>query len=249
LIATLANHLGDETSHEIERLQTIPNITHWKPELQAALHDHRIARRKAMFQQPSIDAICRSLNNLQPANAADLSAMTLAHLEEIGRRIRDDSTNDYRQYWSFDENNKKLSLSKPENDCRDALLSDLKEPLGKLGVDAIREGNYADDKRADIRVSFGGSHRFNVPVEIKKDSHKDLWRSIHEQLIPKYTRDPGADGYGIYLVFWFGGKDMPIPPDGKKVRTPVALKEHLQQQLSSEECRHISICVVDCSLP
>ncbi len=69
-------------------------------------------------------------------------------------------------------------------------------------------------------MSFGGANGFNVPVEIKKDTHPDLWRAIHEQLIPKYVRDPGADGHGIYLVFWFGGKGMKPPPTAKNSATP-----------------------------
>ena len=143
----------------------------------------------------------------------------------------------------------KLSKPKPENDCRDALLSDLSERLGKLDIDAQREGNYADDKRADIRISFGGSNGFNIPIEIKKDSHDDLWRAIHEQLISKYIRDPGADGHGIYLVFWFGGQRMKPPSDGKKLRSAVELEDRLRQMLTPEESHRIQICVIDCALP
>ena len=34
---------------------------------------------------------------------------------------------------------------------------------------------------------------------------------MRNQLIAKYTIDPDTDGYGIYLVFWFG-KDRTQPP-------------------------------------
>ena len=65
----------------------------------------------------------------------------------------------------------------------------------------MREGSYKDDKRADIRLSVPG---FNIPIEIKRSCHDDWWSSIRTQLIAEYTRDPDTDGYGIYLVFWFG---------------------------------------------
>jgi hypothetical protein len=129
------------------------------------------------------------------------------------------------------------------------LLSDLTERLGRLGVDAIKEGYYAEDKRADIRVAFGGAQGFNVPIEIKKDGHSDLWRSMREQLIERYTRDPGADGFGIYLVFWFGGKNMPLPQEGKKPRSAAELEERLRQPLTIEESRRVLVCVIDCSQP
>ena len=176
--------------------------------------------------------------------------LSFDYLRDIARKIRDGSTNDYRQYWNHDKENKKLSKPKPENDCRDILLSDLNERLGVLHIDAQREGNYADDKRADIRVSFDGAHGLNVPVEIKKDSHRDIWSAIQEQLIKKYIRDPGADGHGIYLVFWFGGTGLPSPSDGsRKPRNAQELEERLRQILSPEERHRILVCIIDCALP
>ena len=71
------------------------------------------------------------------------------------------------------------------------LLSDLQKRIERVGIDAQPEGVYAEDKRSDIRVSFDG---FNVPVEIKRSCHNDLWTAVHAQLIAKYTRDPGAGG-------------------------------------------------------
>ncbi len=42
-----------------------------------------------------------------------------------------------------------------------------------------------------------------MPIEIKKDSHPDVWKAMHDQLMAMYTIDPETDGYGIYLVLWF----------------------------------------------
>ena len=119
--------------------------------------------------------------------------------------------------------------------------------LAPLGVDAQPEGTYADDKRADIRVSCDG---FNVPIEIKKSEHSDLWTAVRRQLIAKYTRDPDTDGYGVYLVFWFG-RDCKRPPDGPVPETPDALRGQLlaTANLSIEERREISIIVIDVSNP
>lgn len=248
-IKELGNYPSKQTSLEIERLLRLPKLSNWHNQLRHTQHSQRIARRKASFRRLNVSQVIQSLANLQPANAADLAALTYEKLRDIARKIRDGGTNDYRQYWSHDSSNKHLEKSKPENDCRDALLSDLQELLGRLSIDAQREGNYADDKRADIRVSFGGTDGFNVPIEIKKDSHCDLWNAMHEQLIAKYTRDPGADGYGIYLVFWFGGKGMPLPADGEKPRSATELEDRLRQRLSPTERHCIKVCVIDCALP
>ena len=150
------------------------------------------------------------LDNRRPANVADLAALTTSYLREIARRVRDGNTSDWRQYWNVDYRNRPTE-PKPEDACRDALLSDLQSRLTRLQVDAQPEGRYADDKRSDIRVSHG---ECNVPVEIKKCSHRDLWSAIRTQLIARYTRDPGAGGHGIYLVFWFGAGAMPAAGAG-----------------------------------
>lgn len=254
MVRSYINSLGNDpdlsASAELERLVSLPVLAHWHSELRAALHSQRIARRKATFRPVSVEAVSHTIADLQPANAADLAALTFEHLRDIAKKIRNGSTNDYKQYWSLDQGNKKPGKPKPENDCRDALLSDLQERLGKLSIDAQKEGSYADDKRADIRVSFGGTNGFSVPIEIKKDSHDDLWRAIRGQLIPKYVRDPGADGQGIYLVFWFGGQGMrPSPDGGNKPRNAQELEERLRAMLSPEEARRIFVCVIDCSLP
>ncbi|MDE0214241.1 MAG: hypothetical protein OXN22_09205, partial [Deltaproteobacteria bacterium] len=91
----------------------------------------------------------------------------------------------------------------------------------------------------------------NVPVEIKKSTNDDLWKAIRNQLIAKYTRDPEVDGYGIYLVFWFGRDRCKRPPTGPTPETPEALQDRLlaTANLSPEERRKISVIVIDVSKP
>ncbi|MBI4190651.1 MAG: hypothetical protein HY525_08945 [Betaproteobacteria bacterium] len=248
LIDTLGGRSSETATQELERLLTVSAFSQWHNSLRGALHSQRIARRKASFRPLGAEEVSRTLANLQPASAADLAALALDYLRDIARKIRDGSTNDYRQYWSYDESNRQLANPKPENDCRDALLSDLKERFDKLGIDAQKEGYYAEDKRADIRVSFDGTSGFNIPIEIKKDNHDNLWTGIREQLVAQYVRDPGTDGYGIYLVFWFGGKGMRPPPDGKKPRSAEELEDRLRGTLEPEEKHSILVCVIDCAL-
>lgn len=240
--------MNELAKQELERLLTLPALSAWHVRLQGALHSQRIARRKIHFRAVGSIEVSHTLANLQPANAADLAAFVFEHLFDIAQNIRNGNTNDYRQYWSHDGGNKNLSVSKSENDCRDALLSDLKIHLGAFSIEAIKEGYYAEDKRADIRVSFGGTGGFNIPIEIKKDNHANLWTAIHKQLVTQYVCDPGTDGHGIYLVFWFGGKGMPASPHGKKPHNARELEGQLRLLLKPEEKHCIKICVIDCAL-
>lgn len=246
-IDTLAGNPGHAARQQLERLSALPKLAPWHHRLRHAAQTQRIARRKATFRHLDIADVCRTLANREPASAADLAALAYAHLRDLADRIRNNSTNDYRQYWSYDKAGKP-ERPKPENDCRDILLSDLAERLGRTGVDANKEGYYAEDKRADICVTYGGAQGYNVPIEIKKDSHSDLWRAMREQLMERYTRDPGAEGFGIYLVFWFGGKGMPLHPEGR-TRSAAELEDRLRRTLTSEEARRIQVCVIDCALP
>ncbi len=247
----LINTLASETSHDatkvLERLSADATLRPWRFTLQDALSRQREVRREADFRHPTVEQVQETLDNRRPANVADLAALAMDVLDDLARNIRHGNTSDWRQYWNVDSYNRAQD-PKPEDACRDALLSDLKARLAPLGVDAQPEGTYADDKRADIRVSCDG---FNVPIEIKKSTHDDLWRSIRDQLIAKYTRDPDCDGHGIYLVFWFDRNPCKRPPTGPVPETPDALRGQLlaTANFSTEERQKISIVVIDVSNP
>ena len=106
---------------------------------------------------------------------------------------------------------------------------------------------HAGGTRADLRISF---RDFAVPVETKLSSSRDLWTGVTGQLIPRYTRDPRSDGYGIYVVFWHGPEHAKSPaPRGKPPQTPDELQDRLTQQLTTEAQRKISVIVLDVSPP
>ena len=244
LIEALGARADDEAKSALAELADDPGTGDWQPTIRWVQRNQRIVRRDARFQHPNVDAVVQSLESRQPANVADLAALTLDVTNEISRKIRDGNTNDWRQYWD-----RAGASWRPahEDDCRDALLSDLQARLDPLGVAAAPEGRYADAKRSDIEVSTGS---MKVPVEIKKSSSRDLWSAIRNQLISKYTRDPAAAGYGIYLVFWFGNEPNPsqMPESGARARTALDLEERLRATLTHEEARLISVCVIDASI-
>jgi hypothetical protein len=243
LINRLGSQPGKEATNILDDLSTDSGLLRWHTALHRAQFEQRAARREASFRHPDIHQISETLNNRSPANAGDLAALTMDILQELAYQIRNGNTDDYRQFWNEDD------TPKHEDTCRDALLSDMQQRLAPLGIDAQPEGHYADDKRADIRVSFGGSDGFEVPIEIKKNTHANLWRAIHDQLIKKYTRDPHAHGCGIYLVFWFGAAKTQPPPSGQRPHTAEELEKRLRATLSADESRKISVCVINVAKP
>lgn len=240
LIVALAGNPDDTAMQALTALQQRQDMKHWGDSLSRALYDQRITRRKARFKPASVAKVCKTLANLKPANGADLWALTVDHLKQLIREIRDGNTNDYRQYWAGETPRK-------EDDCRDTLLSDLKPRLARVGVLAEPEGRYADEKRADIKVMAAPHH---IAVEIKRETHPDVWKAIREQLVAKYGRETASDGYGIFLVFWFTGALKAAPTDGgARPKTPQELQRRLAATVPEELRNKIAVLVVDCSKP
>ena len=230
----------------IKELLNQPDLAEWHPRLRTALQ----AQRRSRLSLANPELVRRTLKNGPPANAADLAALTGEHIRDLAEWIKNGNTNDYRQYW--DRNREKQNQGGlHEEDCRDRFLSPLKERLSRHSVEAQPEVRCSKEKRADIMVSYRDSQlSCNVPIEIKCSDRRGLWSGIRDQLIEKYAQDPGADGHGIYLVFWFGPKDAwPHPEEGRRPKTPTELQERLEQSLDNEERKRISVCVVDCAGP
>lgn len=241
LINAIASSPSDEAQGLLENLIVLRALKPWEERLQQALYEQNILRRKALFRPASVTEVCHTLANLQPANAADLHALVVDQLNLLAKEIRHGNTNDYTQYWNGDK-------PRIENDCRDALLSDLKRLLKPLNVIAEPERTHADQKRADIEVFFGST--LHIPIEIKRDSHKDAWKAIHEQLIAKYSREQGSDGYGVYIVFWFNAGNLHVAGDGgSKPKTPHELQQRLAATVPSDLKRKITVLVIDCAKP
>ena len=245
-INQIATVSSESATNALESLISYRDMKSWHSYLLDAVHRQNVVRCDASFHHCTVEQILETLENRAPANVADLAALTFEYICETSKNIRHGNESGWRQYWNVDSNNKHLS-PKPENSCRDTLLFALNNKFQQLGIDAQPEGHYADDKRSDIRVSYGG---FNVPVEIKRSCHRDLWGAIKTQLIAKYTRDPGAEGYGIYLVFWFGYTDgcRPTPWRGPLPSSAEDLEKLLYSTLSEEHFK-IKIHVIDVSPP
>ena len=97
-------------------------------------------------------------------------------------------------------------------------------------------------------LSYGG---FNVPVEIKRSCHRELWTAVRTQLVSKYLRDPEAEGFGIYLVIWFGedSRCRPTPLEGWVPSGARDVKFKLTELLSEKERSKIAVCIVDVCRP
>ena len=246
-INRLAAIPSETATNALAELSSDEGLIEWRSMLLDSIDRQSVVRREAEFEHCSPQQVLETLGNLKPANFADIAALTMEELREISQKIRHGNTSGWRQYWD------RVAPKGPlvplhENECRNALLSDLQERLMRFGIDAQPEGQHADEKRSDIRVAYSGHI---IPIEVKKSCSPDLWSAIWKQLIAQYTRDPGADGYGIYLVFWFGNTEYcrPTPGSSSRPQSATELQKLLLDTLSEEERRRISVFVIDVARP
>ena len=243
LVYDLIEHLATEgTDDVLDGLRTDQALKRCHPVLAKMSDVRRVTRNDDSYRHPDITQVCRTFSNDTPANVVDLAALVVDRLNEVAEKIQTANADDWRKYWNEDSHGQPRT-PKHENSCRDVLLSDLRKLLPK-GLDAQPEGQYANDKRTDIVVSY---EDLRVPVEIKKSGNTGLFNSLRNQLIALYARDPAARGYGIYLVLWFGEKYSKPLPSGIRPHDFRELKRNLESALSEDESRRISVCVIDVS--
>ena len=248
LIQNLGNDVTPDAIDSLVRLGQDSRLAEWRDALAHAAALQARRRREAQFKYPTVDEVVATLNHGPPANPADLQAVVVEHLQILAEEMRHGPTDGYKAFWNVDSYGHP-ETPRPENDCRDRLLERLRPELVKLGINAEPEGHYAQDKRADIKVLY---RNINIPVEIKRHYHGDLWTAPLEQLKKLYSRDPAAGGRGIYLVLWFGTdvKKLPKPPRGIARPTQSAdLETAIRELLPEEERIMIEVIVFDCSRP
>jgi hypothetical protein len=248
LIHRLAKDLTHEAAMALTELHDDPGLAAWRDEIVYVQADQARQRRELAFKYPAVVQVIETLNQGRPANAADLQALVDSHLHALSAELRDGPTDGWKGMWNVDSYGKPTQ-PRPENDCRDRLLELLRPRLLHVGVTAEPEGHYAEDKRADIKAIIGS---INLPVEIKRHIHPDIWTAPRGQLKRLYARDPGTAGRGIYLVFWFGidaGSVPTRPTEGDKIQTHIQLEAALLDTLQPSERELLEIIVIDCAPP
>lgn len=244
LLNSLAHNPSEESAAILADLLKQSTLSAWHTQIQSAQQTQQLSRREALFKHPNAVQVINTLSNLKPANVADLAALTVDCLEQLAAEMHGSNTDSYKHFWNLKPNS-----PKDENECRNYLVVRLKPLLLPYGVNVELEAYQAKQKRADMTVSFTGEGKtFYLPIEIKRDYHKALWRTIHEQLIPFYTIAPETEGRGLFLVIWFNHKKMPTHPQGlPPPKSAEQLAAMLKDTLASPEQKLIDVFVLDVS--
>jgi hypothetical protein len=249
-INQLSARIDQESINALNRLTDERGLDSYWDYLKHASVNQAALRRKQLFVQLSWQQAIDVLSNRKPANIADLHALTVEHLKGVASSIRTENTDIFKGFWNEDSHGK-ITKPKSEESCRDRLIDLLRPKFTPLEISVEPEVHMVLDKRADIVLL--DSARQKLPIEIKRDYHSDMWTACENQLDRLYTRDPQAQGYGIYLVFWFGNdrpQSMRRPP--KPLSQPSnaqELENALRALIKSTDQDRLAVVVVDVTRP
>ena len=241
-IRVLAGSPDADATNALTGLLPDPQLSRWHHSLARAADEQRLIRRDHEYRHPTFEHVVETLRGGAPAGPGDLAALVLDRLDLIAAQIRSENTDNWKLHWNEDAHGRPIK-PKREESCTRALLSELRRVLPP-GVGAEPEVRCAKDARADICVSHGDYH---VPVEVKRNDNRELWRAARTQLIAKYASDPATNGHGIYVVLWFGRDRTRRSPEGRRPVTASDLKRQLETTLTYPERRTISFRVIDVS--
>jgi hypothetical protein len=237
-------------SQALKRLLDNNTLTSYHDHLKHALASQAAIRREKEYKQPSWHEVTAALRGGRPANIADLHALTLDLLETLRIEIRQSNTDTYKVFWRCNQYGK-VDRPEIEDICRDRLIELLKVRLLPLGLRIEPEVHMAADKRADIVILPLPGQK--LPLEIKRDTHEDIWEACQTQLERLYTHDPEASGYGIYVVFWFGdkrgGRIVPPPPGINPPQSPEDLERILLSLIPIDKRHRLEAVVIDATPP
>lgn len=220
----------------------------WAPHIAHAASEHARKLRDEQFAAPSVSRLMSALGNGSPATSSDLAAVVLEEIERYRTTLRTGSETPWKRFWNTDEYGEAIN-PQIENEDRDRLLELLRPRFERYGIAAsLPEARRGENTRADIMMlSHAGQ---NLPIEAKRHYNGELWTAASTQLAG-YSADPGACGYGIYLVFWFGtefmapkrGDDTPVPDSAE------VLEKVLADDLPSQMKEKLAVVVLDVSRP
>lgn len=241
----LAASLSPDAEQALRELRQDPALESWRSWLGALYFQRDRKVKNHQYVPPMPVELLNVLANKAPANSRDMAELLRDHLSHVAQRIHFEETNLLDLFYERDK--KGVLTPKSENSCRDVLLGLLRDSLALRSVQIEKESVAAAEKRADMQATiFAQSGRRILPVEIKKDSHKELWYAWRDQLEPRYMRNPSAEGVGVFIILWFAHKTK-VGPHGQKPKSADQMAEMMSAHIPAEYAGHIVGLVVDLS--
>lgn len=239
-LASLAADPSPCAGAALATLATLDNGYAWS--IGRSIADQRRARANADWQPLQVGALGKLVTDGPPIDHADLQRVLLAELDIVQAKLWSSDAD----VWQFFFENRQPKLEEPSSDALVTLLRQTERPLT-----FEREPHLGNDREGDI---WCRSDALALVVECKRHWHSDLWTAFDWQLARQQAVDWRAQGYGVYVVYWFGADVQAVtgPPRGSGIMTPttpLALEGALRVRIAETGLPNIAVKVLDVSRP
>jgi hypothetical protein len=96
--------------------------------------------------------------------------------------------------------------------------------------------------------SLRNGSKLYLPVEVKKEDNAGVWTAWRTQLDRLYTINPDAQGYGLYVVLWFGISPKPMPNrEGPRPQSAKEMEERIRGRIPAADRYRLPVLVLDLS--
>lgn len=237
---TIAADPSPDASAALATLAALDHGYAWS--IGRSIADQRRARANIEWRPLTVDALGKLVANGPPIDHADLQRVLLAELEVVQAKVK---SNDANSRGLFYDGGK----PKHEEPSNDVLVTLLRQTDRRLSF--TLEAHLGDNREGDIWCESGTRA---VAMECKRHWHSDLWTALDWQLARQQAVDWRAQGYGVYVVYWFGTDVHAVtgPPRGSGIArpiTPEALETALRQRIAEAGLPDIAVKVLDVSRP
>lgn len=243
LAGQLANQITAEAISALQELRDGPEDGY--TELLQSLCAEQLRKSCEQSYKPlSIEQLTSFVSDQAPLSTQQLQAWVQEELEIVQAKVRASDVDSWRNFYNDD------LIPRDEEYCRDRLLELLR--YDQSAVHYAPEHHVAADKEVDIGCNIGSD--IFLPIEIKGQWHREVWNAADKQLDHLYSSDWRAQGFGIYLVLWFGlqpaNKALQSPGKGiSSPQTPIEMKEMLIARSSAAQAGRVSVFVMDLTAP
>jgi hypothetical protein len=240
-INDLASDLSNEASNLLGNiLVTCDKKNGYLNHIKHVFSQQTRKRAEILKEEILLDGVRNILLAGAPQSSRDLQSILMDELDDLQQRIKNSPTDDYLSFWN-------VNAPHDENYCRNRIVSFLNPYLERFEVRANIESAMPNGKRCDFLNAYAS---INLPVEVKGQWHPDVWEAGISQL-ESYTKEYRADGFGIYLVIWFGKTDRysknPHGWENQKAPATVDEMRSLLQQRYSELSWKTKLFLLDVS--
>ncbi len=210
----LIDRIGSDTSAEAGELLRMLSETRdgYRERIVAVLAEYNRNCAENARATMDVNSLTALLADGPPTSLPDLQAKLLNLLDRVEAQAKSNDTDSWVTFFRDDRR-----TPHDEEHCRDRVIDMLRQH--EWTIQFSPEKHLGDNREGDIACEYGNLH---LPIEVKGQWHKDLWKAADEQLAAQQAVDHRAAGHGILLVLWFGanGKNLMGPPRGSSIDTP-----------------------------